>query len=92
MLSRCRNYVVFRLNNYRRCVSTTTRIVYKDNLSVAAYKPELVEKDKYNEWEWKGLFKAETMSEKPPFSMVLPPPNVTGKLHLGKYLVSYVCG
>lgn len=59
----------------------------KDNLSIAAYKPELVEKGKYDEWEWKGLFKAESMSEKPPFSMVLPPPNVTGKLHLGKFVV-----
>jgi valyl-tRNA synthetase len=30
-----------------------------------------------------GLFKADVTSSKPAFSMILPPPNVTGKLHLG---------
>ena len=41
------------------------------------------EKDKYNTWKEKGYFKADNQSKKPPFCIVIPPPNVTGKLHLG---------
>ncbi|MGE4342189.1 MAG: valine--tRNA ligase [Bacilli bacterium] len=46
------------------------------------YDPKLVEKDKYEHWKNSGYFLAGDNS-KPRFSMVLPPPNVTGKLHLG---------
>ncbi|MGL4662890.1 MAG: valine--tRNA ligase [Culicoidibacterales bacterium] len=42
-----------------------------------------VEKDKYQTWIENGLFEANPKSDKPPFSIVIPPPNVTGKLHLG---------
>jgi len=42
-----------------------------------------VEKDRYQWWMKQGLFKADVTSSKPAFSMILPPPNVTGKLHLG---------
>ena len=41
------------------------------------------EKDKYNIWKEKGYFKADNTSEKTPFCVVIPPPNVTGKLHIG---------
>ena len=41
-----------------------------------------VEKDKYNKWLEKGLFESGDLSKKP-FAIVIPPPNVTGKLHLG---------
>lgn len=41
-----------------------------------------VEKDKYNYWKEKGYFKSGYLSKKP-FCVVIPPPNVTGKLHLG---------
>ncbi len=41
------------------------------------------EKNKYNIWKEKGYFKADNQSKKPPFCIVIPPPNVTGKLHLG---------
>ena len=41
-----------------------------------------VEKDKYNNWKEKGYFTSNDMS-KEPFCIVIPPPNVTGKLHLG---------
>ncbi|CAD2075390.1 valine--tRNA ligase [Phocicoccus pinnipedialis] len=47
------------------------------------YNPQEVERGKYNEWVEKGYFEAEVNSNKPPFSIVIPPPNVTGKLHLG---------
>ena len=41
-----------------------------------------VEKNKYNMWKEKGYFTSGDMS-KEPFCIVIPPPNVTGKLHLG---------
>ena len=42
-----------------------------------------VEKNKYDEWKNKGYFKADPKSTKTHYSMVIPPPNVTGKLHIG---------
>ncbi|CAG5059875.1 unnamed protein product [Parnassius apollo] len=54
--------------------------------TASAYKPGLVEKNKYELWETKKLFRPDNFSTKPVFSIVLPPPNVTGKLHLGHAL------
>lgn len=52
----------------------------------SAYDHRLVE-NKWNEfWEQKGFFKADSLSNKPPFCIILPPPNVTGKLHMGHAL------
>ena len=42
-----------------------------------------VEKDKYEKWKTKGYFKSDSKNCKTPFCIVIPPPNVTGKLHLG---------
>ena len=42
-----------------------------------------VEKDKYEKWKNNGYFKCDEESDKKPFCIVLPPPNVTGVLHLG---------
>lgn len=42
-----------------------------------------VEQGKYDKWLEKKLFNANTKSDKKPYSIILPPPNVTGKLHLG---------
>ena len=42
-----------------------------------------VEKDKYNNWKKKGYFKTEDKTDKTPYCIVIPPPNVTGKLHIG---------
>ena len=42
-----------------------------------------VEKDKYDKWLSKEYFKCDPESNKKPFCIVLPPPNVTGVLHLG---------
>ena len=39
-------------------------------------------------WIEKEIFKADPTSTKPPFSIVIPPPNVTGKLHMGHALVN----
>lgn len=46
------------------------------------YNHKLVEENKYEEWKNKNYFVAGDTSKKP-FCIVLPPPNVTGKLHLG---------
>lgn len=40
----------------------------------------------YNEWEKQGYFKAETEKDKTPFTIVIPPPNITGQLHMGHAL------
>ncbi len=47
------------------------------------YNHLMVEKDKYNYWKEKGYFEADNKSNKEPFCIVIPPPNVTGKLHIG---------
>ena len=50
------------------------------------YSPADVEKRIYEWWMKKGYFRAEEKSTKVPFSVMLPPPNVTGQLHLGHAL------
>ncbi len=50
------------------------------------YNPQEVEGKVYQWWEESGFFKAENRSTKPPFSIILPPPNVTGFLHMGHAL------
>src|SRR5699024_11432944 len=47
------------------------------------YHPGSIEEGKYEKWEKEGYFKSDAESAKEPFSIVIPPPNVTGKLHLG---------
>ena len=47
------------------------------------YNHNEVEKDKYKKWLDKDYFKCDENSDKKPFCIVLPPPNVTGVLHLG---------
>ncbi|MBI4826121.1 MAG: valine--tRNA ligase [Nitrospirae bacterium] len=50
------------------------------------YNPEDVEKKWYKEWLEKGYFTAESKSDKPSYCIVIPPPNVTGSLHMGHAL------
>lgn len=50
------------------------------------YNPKDVEENIYKEWEEKGYFKAKVNSHKKPFTIVMPPPNITGKLHMGHAL------
>ena len=52
-----------------------------------AYDPKLVEEKWYTFWEKGGYFKADPNSGKEPFCIVIPPPNVTGVLHMGHALV-----
>jgi len=51
-----------------------------------AYDPKLVEDKWYAEWITKGCFTANPSSSKPPYSIVIPPPNVTGVLTMGHVL------
>jgi valyl-tRNA synthetase len=51
-----------------------------------AYNPKPVEKKWNKFWEDEGVFVAQIASAKEKFSMVLPPPNVTGRLHIGHAL------
>ncbi len=50
------------------------------------YNPSEFEKDIYEEWEKKGYFKAKVDANKLPFTIVIPPPNITGQLHMGHAL------
>ena len=50
------------------------------------YSPQEVEGRIYKWWESQGYFKAQDTSSKPPYCIILPPPNVTGSLHMGHAL------
>jgi valyl-tRNA synthetase len=50
------------------------------------YDPGAVEGCVYEEWERTGAFEADPNPEKEPYCIVLPPPNVTGALHMGHAL------
>ena len=50
------------------------------------YDPRAVEPRRYQEWLERGDFKADAKSSKPAFSIVIPPPNITGMLTLGHVL------
>ena len=52
----------------------------------AQYQPGEVEQRRYESWVSSGLFVADSKSDKPAFSIVIPPPNVTGSLHVGHAL------
>jgi valyl-tRNA synthetase len=51
-----------------------------------AYEPQQVEDRLYAKWQDGGWFRANPKSAKKPYSIVMPPPNITGKLHLGHVL------
>ena len=61
---------------------TSTKI---DDLPTV-YDPKETEAEIYKFWEDGNYFKADAKSKKPPYSMVIPPPNVTGVLHMGHAL------
>ena len=51
-----------------------------------SWQPQAVEKDLYEGWVEKGYFTPDANSEAEPYSIMLPPPNVTGQLHMGHAL------
>lgn len=48
-----------------------------------SFTPAEVEGELYRRWVDRGYFEVDPTSDKPPFCVVIPPPNVTGSLHLG---------
>ena len=50
------------------------------------YEPKSVEDKWYGVWEKSGFFHGVAPSDKPAYSIVIPPPNVTGVLHIGHAL------
>ncbi|GJM17177.1 MAG: valine--tRNA ligase [Thermodesulfobacteriota bacterium] len=50
------------------------------------YDPKKVEQKWYEDWVSKGYYKSSASNDKPPFTIVIPPPNVTGSLHIGHAL------
>ena len=51
-----------------------------------SYNPEITEKKWYEFWLGRNLFTADPASPAEPFTIVIPPPNVTGTLHMGHAL------
>jgi len=54
---------------------------------MTAYNPKECESQWYSFWEENGFFKADNNSSKPSYTISIPPPNVTGVLHMGHALV-----
>ncbi|MGL1888742.1 MAG: valine--tRNA ligase [Reichenbachiella sp.] len=50
------------------------------------YDPSVVEGKRYQEWLEKGFFKSKPNKDKEPYTILIPPPNVTGILHMGHML------
>lgn len=50
------------------------------------YDPSTVEERLYKKWMDNGYFHAEVEKDKEPFTIVIPPPNITGQLHMGHAL------
>ena len=70
--------------------STYPTFIYKENIMkkelAKTYDPKGIEGRLYSKWEEKKYFHAEVDKSKTPFTIVIPPPNITGKLHMGHAL------
>ncbi len=70
-----------------RTLSVVTENTQQSNHSApelpTQYTPADVEGPLYERWVERGYFEADEKSDKPPYTIVIPPPNVTGSLHLG---------
>jgi valyl-tRNA synthetase len=60
-------------------------VAMEQNLS-KQYNPQEAEDTLYAFWEENGYFKADNVSQKPSYTIVMPPPNITGHLHMGHAL------
>ena len=52
----------------------------------STYEPKKIEEKWYEKWDKAGAFHADVNSDAEPFTIVIPPPNITGKLHMGHAL------
>ena len=62
-----------------------TQVAHSDELA-PAYQPQAVESRWYDWWEQRGYFTPEIDWSRKPFVIIMPPPNVTGELHMGHAL------
>jgi len=51
------------------------------------FQPAEIESRQYEDWEESGLFNADVNSDKEPYTIMMPPPNVNGSLHVGHGLI-----
>jgi len=56
------------------------------NEILGKYEPKKFEDEIYKDWETKGYFTAKVDENKKPYTIVIPPPNITGRLHMGHAL------
>ncbi len=67
--------------------ATKNTQIFREKIMIdKTYQPTQFESDLYSNWIEKGYFTPKANSDKPHFSMVTPPPNITGQLHLGHAL------
>ncbi|MBC7462290.1 MAG: class I tRNA ligase family protein, partial [Thermoleophilia bacterium] len=66
--------------------TTTTTTTPDDEAPSTRYVPEAVETKWIAEWDRRGIFHAEVDASREPYTIVVPPPNVTGALHMGHAL------
>lgn len=60
-------------------------MAYLDEIA-KAFEPDKVESSLYKQWQDKGYFRGTPDPQKKPFTIVMPPPNITGQLHMGHAL------
>ena len=56
------------------------------------YDPKAIEEKLYERWCENKYFHAEVDRSRKPFTTVMPPPNITGKLHMGTCAGQYIAG
>ena len=73
-----------------RCLANTTSVEWMNRLPMpsvnelpSTYEPGDCEAEWYQRWEDAGYFKADADSGRPSYCVTIPPPNVTGELHMG---------
>ena len=74
-------YLIFRFIAFRILRIMTSK--EKQRMKLAkTYDPKEIEERLYKKWEDNGYFHAEVDRSKKPFTIVTPPPHITGKLHM----------
>ncbi|HEX9068447.1 MAG TPA: valine--tRNA ligase, partial [Ktedonobacterales bacterium] len=71
-------------------MSTDTTPTRRIDSIPKAYEPQAVEKRLYAWWEERGYFKPRERADRKPFVISMPPPNVTGALHLGHAITATI--
>ena len=80
-------YSTVRVSQIKKKIANSNRkeVTWRKNLA-KTYNPKDFEDRIYQMWEENGAFKAEVDPDKKPFTIVMPPPNITGQLHMGHAL------